>query len=288
MTVATYLKRISDGAIIRDSEKESIRKSIATIQARLDNFFGSAINEKFIFGSYTRGTILPRSMDDRSDIDYMIVFENDGVKPQSYLDRLKKFAERYYSSSEMKQSHPTIKLNLNHITFELVPAQKTWFSGYRIPSKKYGIDDWIDTNPNDFNQALTDKNKQYGYLIKPLIRLMKYWNAKNGYIFESFSLEKWIVEQYFSGATIFHTPDLKECLFQCFDKLGTGNLSETDKYKVNRAKSIVEEVRKLEKDGYPVTAEGKIKKLIPDTDEGSKGLAAALLGLKKDTESRWP
>ncbi len=280
MTVSTYLKRISDGAIIRDNEKESIQKSISTIQDRLYSYFGSAIKEKFIFGSYTRGTILPRSMDDQSDIDYMVLFENDGVKPQSYLDRLKKFAEKRYSTSEIKQSHPTIKLNLNHITFELVPAQNDWFSGYKIPSKKYGIDDWIDTNPNDFNQALTEKNKEYGYVIKPLIRLVKYWNARNGYIFKSFSLEKWIVEQSFSGATILHTPDLKECLFQCFERIDTGKLSEANKNKVNRAKTIVAEVRKLEKDGHPVPAEEKIKKLIPDTDEDTKGLAAILLGMR--------
>ena len=280
MTVATYLKRISDSAIIRDSEKESIQRSISTIQVRLDSYFGSAIKEKFIFGSYTRGTILSRGMDDQSDIDYMIVFENDGVKPQSYLNRLRKFAEKYYSTSDIKQSHPTIKLNLNHITFELVPAQNAWFSGYKIPSKKYGIDDWIDTNPNDFNQALTEKNKEYGCVIKPLIRLVKYWNARNGYIFESFSLEKWVVEQSFSGTSIFYTPDLKECLFQCFERIGTGNLSEANKNKVNRAKTIVAEVRKLEKDGYPVTAEDKINKLIPDTNEGTKGLAAILLGMR--------
>lgn len=275
MTVATYLKRISDNAIIRDNEKDSIRTSIATIESRLNSYFGSKIKEQFIFGSYTRGTILPRTMDERSDIDYMVVLEDDGITPQSYLNRMKKFVEYHYYSSEIKQSHPTIQLNLNHITFELVPAQKSWWSGYKIPSN--GFDDWISTDPNDFNQDLINKNKEYDYVIKPLIRLMKYWNAKNGYIYDSFKLEKWIIEQDFMGFSIY-MPDLKTCFLKCFDKLGTGHLGQTNQNKVNRAKSIVEEVRNLEKEGYPASAEDKIKKLIPDVSSGSKGLASALYG----------
>lgn len=275
MTVATYLKRISDGAIIRDSEKESIQRSIATIKTRLNAHFGNDIKEQFIFGSYKRGTILPRLMDERSDIDYMVVFENDGVKPQAYLDRLRRFVEKYYFKSEIKQSHPTIQLKLNHITFELVPAQKSWWS-YKIPSKNYGVDDWIGTNPNDFNQELANKNKDYNYSIKPLARLMKYWNAKNGYIFDSFPLEKWIVEQDFVGPWFFDTPDLKTCFYQCFDYIGTQGLSSTDSNKLNRAKLIVNETRRLEGQQQMVLAENKIKQLIPDV--GSKSLADILFG----------
>lgn len=277
MTVSSYLKNLSDNAIIRDQEKESIRTSIATIKRRLESHFGDKIKDQFIFGSYTRNTILPRSMDTRSDIDYMIVFNDDEVTPQSYLNRLKRFVETYYSSSERKQSHPTIKLDLNHITFELVPALEKFWSGYKIPTRNYVGDDWMDTNPNDFNQELTDKNKEHGSLVKPVIRLMKYWNAQNGYVYDSFKLEKWIIERDFSGFNIFHTPDLKKYFFQCIEELGTGHLTETNKNKVNRAKTIVAEVKKLEADGYPATAEDKIKKLLPEP-VGVRSLAAALLG----------
>lgn len=88
MTVASYLKKLSDSAIIRDSEKDSIKRSIVTLKSRLDKYFGTSVTEQFIFGSYTRNTILPRLMDERSDIDYMVVFKNDGITPQSYLNRL--------------------------------------------------------------------------------------------------------------------------------------------------------------------------------------------------------
>ena len=37
-----------------------------------------------------------------SDVDYMLIFDNsDNKKPQSFLDRIKKFAETKYSTSEI-------------------------------------------------------------------------------------------------------------------------------------------------------------------------------------------
>ncbi|WP_328516178.1 SMODS domain-containing nucleotidyltransferase [Ralstonia pseudosolanacearum] len=53
-----------------------------------------------------------RAMDDRSDIDYMVVFSDSGATPQTYLNRLKIFVEKRYGSSEIYQSSPTIVLEL--------------------------------------------------------------------------------------------------------------------------------------------------------------------------------
>lgn len=52
-----------------------------------------SLKQHFRFGSSTRGTILPRSMDEQSDIDYMIVFNENNATPQTYLNRLKTFVE---------------------------------------------------------------------------------------------------------------------------------------------------------------------------------------------------
>ena len=270
MTVSSYLRNLSDNGIIRDQEKESIRTSIATIKRRLDNHFDDTIEDQFIFGSYTRNTILPRSMDQRSDIDYMIVFEYDNITPQSYLNRLKNFASKYYSTSEIKQSHPTIKLDLNHITFDLVPALSgsLLFGDYKIPVRNHG-DDWISTNPNDLNQSLIDKNKAHGSLIKPLIRLIKYWNAQNGYIFESYELEKKIIEHSFYETGLLGNPDFKTYFFEFMNDISLlSSAPQWKKDKVTSAKSIIIEVKKLEEYYGPYLAEAEIKKeikkLIPE------------------------
>lgn len=52
--------------------------------------FSNEVVEKKIFGSYVRGTILPRKVDEKSDVDIMIVFNNPyGYKPQTFLNKLK-------------------------------------------------------------------------------------------------------------------------------------------------------------------------------------------------------
>jgi hypothetical protein len=256
VSVLSYLERKASDAVL-GSEKESINKSIATLGGRLRDSFGEMLKSQLRFGSSTRGTILPRSMDEHSDIDYMIVFEDDGSVPQTYLDRLKRFAETYYGRSEIYQSSPTIVLELNHIKFDLVPAKKAWFSGYKIPNGDGG---WMDTDPNDFNTKLEEKNKGNSSLIKPTVRLAKFWNAQNGYVYDSFSFEKLIVDIWFWNCT-----NQKQYFFAVIDNLPVnGGAAQWRSDKITRAKNIVAQVKEYELKGMPASAEQEIKKLIPE------------------------
>ncbi len=258
MSVQNHLSTTASNLVLTSNENSSISTSVSTLQKRLGEHFGSNMIEHFMFGSNTRNTILPRKVDSYSDVDYMIVFDNsDNKKPQAYLDRLKKFAETKYSTSEIVQSYPTIVLNLNHIKFELVPASKAYYGGYYIPKKGYSGDEWIYTDPTDLNQKLTDKNKSHDFQIKPLVRLIKYWNAQNDYVYDSFKLEEYVIAQYYLYKNI------KDMFFSLVDGLSTGNLSQNSTDKVNRLKTIVNKTRELERNGYPVSAEDEIKKVIP-------------------------
>ena len=84
MSVNSYLTNLASSSIIRDAEKISINKSIENLQSKL-KIVDSSKSDHFIFGSHNRGTILPRTIDENSDIDYMIVFDDNSKKPQSYL-----------------------------------------------------------------------------------------------------------------------------------------------------------------------------------------------------------
>ena len=256
MSVLSYLQTRATGAMLNSAEQVSINTSISTLQTRLNGYFGTKLSEHFRFGSSTRGTILPRAMDDHSDIDYMIVFADNGYTPQTYLDRLRRFVETYYSTSDIKQSTPTIVLQLNHIKFDLVPALKGIWSGYRIPN---GTTSWQDTNPNDFNSTLTAKNQAELSLIKPTIRLAKFWNAQAGYVYDSFSFEKWIVAQSYILAS-----NQKDYLFAIFDKLNATESVQWRNDRITRAKQIVAKVREYERENMPYTAESEVKKLIPE------------------------
>lgn len=194
-------------------------------------------------------------MDERSDIDYMVVFSDASATPQTYLNRLKAFVEKRYGSSEIYQSSPTIVLELNHIKFDLVPATKSWLGELQIPN---GAGGWMTTNPNDFNATLEAKNKEHKSLIKPTIRLFKYWNATAGFPFQSFEMEKWVCSLGFWFLT-----NQKDYFFAVIDKLSTdSSYSQRVNSEITRAKNIVTAVRKYESDDMPATAEMEIKKLF--------------------------
>lgn len=255
MSVLGYLQARASAAVLSGTERASIDTSIATIDTRIKAYFGDNLVSQFRFGSSTRSTILPRSMDEDSDIDYMVALKEDGSVSQTYLDRMKRFAEKYYSTSEIRQSSPSIVLELNHIKFDMVPALQSWSGWYKIPN---GAGGWQDTNPNDFNKSLEEKNKNNLSLIKPTIRLAKYWNALNGYVYDSFELEKWIIGLMFWGCV-----NQKDYLFTVFDNLqATYNMAQWRKDRLARAKQIVQNVRDYERQNMPVTAESEVKKLI--------------------------
>lgn len=273
MTVNSYLTNLAGSAIIRDQEKESIRRSVATLQNRLNQYFGTDIIQQLIFGSYSRVTILPRSMDTNSDVDYMVVFTDSSSRPQTYLNRLRRFVEQYYARSEITQSNPTIVLSLNHIKFELVPAINHWLSGLQIPAKASAYDDWMDTDPTGFNRELSNANQANGNQIKPLVRVMKYWNARSGYPFESYALEQDIVRHSFGFFGLLGGQQLKDYFYDYIDDMSEGLFAP--KYKqeaVARARQLVSQAKLEERQDYPVTAEGTIKRLLPPL--GLLGLGA--------------
>lgn len=261
MSVNTHLTTLASALVLSSDEDSKISTSITTLNTRLSSHFGTSVKEKFKFGSSTRGTILPRKADENSDIDFMVVFDTskETLKPQSYLTRLKTFAEKYYSTSEIKQSSPTMVLELQHIRFELVPAITDIFSRYQIPSPATTWSDWMYTDPNVFNQSLTDTNVRYGSQIKPLVRLVKYWNTRNGHHFASFDLEKYIVGLYFNQCSA-----LKDYFYSFWSGFScSSGTAQYIKDKVQKAKDTAAKVKKLENEGKATEAESELAKFLP-------------------------
>lgn len=254
MSVNTYLQGLASELVLSSTENDSISTSLSTIKTRLGSYFDD-ITEKKVFGSYVRETILPRKADSNSDIDLMVVFKNpNSYKPQSFLNRLKGFAEHYYSRSEIYQSSPTIVLELNHIKFELVPAYVS-YGLYYIPKDS---SNWQYTDPDGFYSDLQECNKNNSYRIKPVIRLMKHWNIEENYRdMASFLLEKEIAEgmKYAYISCTSYTDYLKKAF-------------ETIKYSTNysRVDTALDHISKAlsyEKSNMPYTAQEEIKKVFP-------------------------
>lgn len=229
-----HLRGLGSKLVIKEEEKAKITTSIETIKERVKKWFGNEITGIEIFGSYSRDTILPRKVDEGSDIDVMIIFKNEeNYQPQTLLNKLRNFVENKYSTSEIYQSNPTIVLELGHIKFELVPAIVngfSWEKNYKIPAKASSYTDWIGTSPNKFKEELEIHNGINSYLTKPLIRIMKYWNVLNGKVYSSYELEKMILELYsIENSLLGHSKNI-------ISSLSTSKVSSSNAPKVEKLK----------------------------------------------------
>lgn len=118
------------------------------------------------------------------------------------------------------------------------------------------------TDPGGFSQKLTNANKLYASQIKPLVRLVKYWNSLTGHHFASFDLENYIVGRSYWGNTL-----LKEFFYTFWESFSCSyDTSQYIKDKVQRAKDRVASIRKNERDGNEVTAENELQKFLPTID----------------------
>jgi len=184
-------------------ERDSIIKSLLNLEKTLKKQFGSEINAFLRFGSFTRNTILPREYDANSDVDLMVIFnsKNGLYTPSTYRKWIAEFLTEVYPRSISKKDFPAIKLELNHIKFDIVPAYTTssllFGTTFYIPGKD---ESWKVTEPNVINNHLAEKNKNYGdNIIRNVVRLCKHWNAGFGYPHQSYLLEKRIIDLIFWG-----------------------------------------------------------------------------------------
>ncbi|MBE5076477.1 SMODS domain-containing nucleotidyltransferase [Anaerotignum lactatifermentans] len=260
MSINTYLKETASNLIIKGNEKESIDVSLNTFKDRMRDYFSKNesvnLKEIKIFGSYERDTNLPQSVDYGTDVDIMLVMDNDGATPQTYLNRVRRGVEAKYSTSQIRQSSPTVVLKMLHIKFEIVPAIKEG-GLYKI---KNNLNEWMYTFcATDFNN-LTTANKNNYHMVKPLIRLLKYWNVcKNYKAFNSYELEKIIVNHY--QTTRYQGYDLKTYVLT-----GMNELYRLSKYNYQRErldKAIYNLKEAIEdEDKYPLCAMSEIKEVI--------------------------
>ncbi|HUF28581.1 MAG TPA: hypothetical protein VMM18_16500 [Gemmatimonadaceae bacterium] len=260
MSVATYLDGTARSLLPGKEEKEFTAAQIVTLRSRLMAYFGGDVRDQLQFGSSTRETKLPGRVDSRADVDYMIVFDNTyGLGPHAFRDRLNRFAQRYYSLSEIWRSHPTVVLRLGDLMFDLVPARRGAFDTLSIPAPASSFTEWIETDPIAFNATFAQVNRNERYHIRPLIRLLKYWNARVEYPYDSYFLEEWIVARWFSGVST-----LKGYFYDAVASLPVERNARRLKVgKIQRAKDLAASARTLEEKEMLTAAEAEIRNLLP-------------------------
>lgn len=265
MSINSYLSSLQSDLYVNGTEQEKIRKSIDAISRRLDLYFGNnkicehKIVKKEMFGSYSRDTMLSRNFDEKSDIDYMIVFEDaKEYTPQTCLNWLKGFAEHWYSTSIVKQSLPTIVIELENIKFELVPA----YENYGLKYVAWDSSSWQYTDTNTLKDKMLDLNKKTDYEFKRIVRVIKYWNIKkNCRKYKSFELETFLTDKFeWSYSNCKLSFDYLDWAFyflksyKYVDEYVSGRIEKANKY--------ISEAKELERNGQSYLAEEKIRKIF--------------------------
>ena len=259
MSVLLYLTNLSSQLVLSTEERISIGVSLGFLKTKLSNWSHSSdIQEQAVFGSYDRDTILPRKYDEGSDVDYMIVFKNPNqLQPETFRTWLKKFAEDKYSRSEIYLDYPTTVLKLSHIKFELVPAIKPIWGTYMIPDNTTIFSKWQSTNPFTLKNTITEANK-INHNVRPLIRLMKYWNALNRKPYASYELEEKIANMPF-----WYSKNLEECFYFFVEALMADySMSQANKNAVNKLKNHARQAQYYKHMGLNGLAENEIKTIF--------------------------
>lgn len=256
MSILSYLTDLSSKLVLTLEERVSIACSQGYLKTNLGRWSHSSdILDQQVFGSYDRETILPRKYDEDSDVDYMIVFKNpNNLQPETFRTWLKKFATDYYSRSEVYLDYPTTVLELNHIKFELVPAIQPYWGAYMIPDNTTIYSKWQSTNPFSLKTSITEANK-INNSIRPLIRIMKYWNVLNGKPYASHELEEKITQIRF-----WYSKNLEECFYFFVEALMVDySMSQTHKNAVNNLKNHARQAQYYKRMGLNPLAENEIK-----------------------------
>ena len=127
MSINSKLVALAQNELVlshNDTERDKIKASLGQLEKVLKDKLGSNIKEFIRFGSFTRNTILPRKYDPNSDVDLMVVFNTSSAKytPGTYRKWILDVVSVAYPNSVSKKDFPVIKLELNHIMFDIVPA----------------------------------------------------------------------------------------------------------------------------------------------------------------------
>lgn len=191
---------------LTDEQQRIARTRIETLGTFFQKNF--AMNEPiFPIGSYARGTLCASER----DIDLMAPFAPWGKT--GYWDRHKDDSRAFlywvrdnlndrYATTNVSSRQVAVTLDFTTIVVEVVPCFPRKGGGYLMPN---GRGKFMGTNPPFHAQLIADADKAKSYRLKPLIRLIKFWNIANGHHLSSFHVES-MIKQMWETPTIGEWP----------------------------------------------------------------------------------
>lgn len=193
-TLLQCIDDLIDNISVSDRQEENIKSSVSNIEGYLnDEQNNLGISRTFLNGSYERDTNI-RPLD---DIDIFAVLDRDHWEdangqlpnPQSVLSKFKNYLNGLSDyKDKVSQNRPCVTIELSDKDFDILPSFELAGGGYQIPSPD--LKSWITTYPELLTFDLDSTHKKCNYKLKPLIKVIKYWNRDKGKIIPSFHIEE--------------------------------------------------------------------------------------------------
>jgi hypothetical protein len=202
--LAAFDKLLTDLALTDDQVKvasarhTTIRDFLKTHFTVLDDPAPS------LTGSYSRKTIIRQER----DIDIMAAFSvekywsNYKSNSNALVYLVREALNKQYGKSDVSTSGAAVLMQMTVFNVDVVPVFKREGGGYLVGNGAHG---WKATNPPEHFEIMEKRNKA-DPALKPLVKIMKYWNLVNAAKLESFHLEM-AIEQMWRSEKIGLYPD---------------------------------------------------------------------------------
>lgn len=165
------------------AQKEGAQRSHKHLRALLDSGqIGSRIRGSYLSGSYARDTAI-RPLD---DVDIIFEIEPSGWNsglfrtlptPDRVLQSFATAIRRRYPSTSVYSQRRSVRLNLNHLDIDVVPAIPDRSDPGLILVPDRNSDSWIKSSPLRHSEIASRVNSQREGRFKPLVKLAKFWNS---------------------------------------------------------------------------------------------------------------
>jgi len=166
--------------------------SAATKFANIRDFF----NEKFTMaepaiavGSCARGSIIriERDIDILAPISYSTykktTYDRDS---QAFLYMVRDALNNKFGTTSVSSKRVAVKLDFSTIAVDVVPCFRREGGCYFMPD---GSGAWMPTNPPFHTEFMRAANAKHQLRLRPLVKLMKFWNISNGHHLSSLHVE---------------------------------------------------------------------------------------------------
>lgn len=266
--IETMISNIS----VSDRQEEKIKSSLSNIEGYLKNKENDLnVSRTFTTGSYERDTII-RPL---NDIDLFAVLKKDNwkdeygnlPKPQSVLTKIKNYLNSLNDyKDKVKQDRPCVTIVLSDKDFDILPSFEVVNGGYSIPNED--LETWTYSYPELLATNLDSTHRLRKYKVKPVIKVLKYWNREHNKFIPSYHIEETAINIYLVNDFINYEEGIRLWFNNAEHHLQSNKFKSNDEYEtvIKRVRGVKEKLNNA-KNELDKDKEGEAIKIWKDIFE---------------------